>query len=494
MGIFDHSKNKNISQSTKNFYFGSVEAEGEVKSGQSTLEYFHDYLNILNKLEEGKFIFTGRKGVGKSAIAKFIKDKSVNSDDSYATILRLGDFQVQKKIQNENGVESLLFEWLILVQLVKLTIKSKTTIYTPEFEKLKKFLDNNTGMVSIDKYQFNEGLQKTGGEVSFGVLSHVFGGILKKYFDVKVSRAPFFKLLPALKEIVETILNFEVNREIEYWLLFDDLDINFDAKSREDNERVMELIRIAKNFNNELFSKSKAKLLIFLREDIRDNIITKFPDSAKIFASYEININWFPFTSDQLDSQPLKKLANRRIEINFHRLRIPFNTDPWSTLFSNDNRSSFKYILDFTFYRPRDIITILTVISQNYYKIPISYKDQRIILDKYIAQNVKEIKSELSLFFDDNEKDLLFKEIFPYLTKNQYITFDNLVNHIKTFSWTIDAKGIIQLLLDYSLIVYKNSSGELFFTYRENPAIEQRGQRVYITLHKLIYHYYNRLV
>lgn len=493
MGIFDHSKNKSISQSTKNFYFGSVEAEGEVKSGQSTLEYFDDYLNILNKLEEGKFIFTGRKGVGKSAIAKFIKDKSVNSDDSYATILRLSDFQVHKKIQDENEVEALLFEWLILVQLVKLIIKSKTTIYTQEFGKLKKFLDNNTGMVSIDKYQFNEGLQKTGGEVSFGVLSHVFGGILKKYFDVKVSRAPFFKLLPALKEIVETILNFEVNREIEYWLLFDDLDINFDVKSKEDNERVMELIRIAKNFNNELFSKSKAKLLIFLREDIRDNIITKFPDSAKIFASYEININWFPFTSDQLDSQPLKQLANRRIEINFERLKIPFNNDPWSTLISNDNRSSFKYILDFTFYRPRDIITLLTVISQNHYRIPISYKDQRIILDKYIAQNVKEIKSELSLFFDENDKEQIFKEIFPYLSKNQYVTFENLRDHVATFTWSIDAKSVIHLLLDYSLIVYKNSTGELFFNYRENPAMEQRGQRMYLTLHKLIYHYYNRL-
>ena len=494
MGIFDNSKKKGINKSTKNFYFGSVEAEGEVKTGQSTLEYFDDYLNILNKLEEGKFIFTGRKGVGKSAIAKFIKDKSANFDDSYATILRLSDFEIQRKIQEENSSEALLFEWLILVQLVKLIVKSKTTLYTQEYEKLKKFLDNNTGMVSIDKYQFNEGLKKTGGEVSFGVLSHVFGGILKKYFDVKVSRAPFYKLLPALKEIVETILCFEANRDIEYWLLFDDLDINFDVKNEEDNERVMELIRIAKNFNNDLFSKSKAKLLIFLREDIRDNIITKFPDSAKIFASYEININWFPYSSDQIDSQPLKQLANRRIAINFDRLNISYGSDAWSTLVSNENRPSFKYILDFTFYRPRDIITMLTVISQNEYKIPIGYKDQRIILDKYITQNIKEIKSELSLFFDEEDKKKVFENIFPYLIKTAYVTSEMMQDYISKLTWTIDSKNVLSLLLDYSLIIYKNSDDELFFNYRQNPTLEQRGQRMYLTLPKLIYHYYNRLV
>jgi len=494
MGIFDNVKRKNAKHSTKNFYFGSVEAEGETKSGQSTLDYFDDYLGILNNLEQGRFIFTGRKGVGKSAIAKFIKDKSDSSKDSFATILRLNDFQIHKSIQNvERASEVMLFEWLILVQLVKLVVKSKRSTFTSEYEKLKKFLDNNSGMVSIDKYQFNEGLEKTGGEVSFGVLSHAFGGILKKYFDVKVSRAPFYKLLPALKEIVETVLSFDVNKSIEFWLLFDDLDINFDIKSKEDNERVMELIRIAKNFNNELFSKSKAKILIFLRDDIKNNIITKFPDSAKIFASYEVNINWYPHNSGSENIQPLKQLVNRRIQLNFEKYKMPFGIDPWSDLISNDNRSSFKYVLDFTFYRPRDIITFLTVVSQNEYRIPISYKDQRIILDKYIIQNIKEIKSELSIIFNDQDKENVFQKIFPHVLKNPYLTLEQLEAFVSNLTWTADPNYVISLLLDYSLLVYKNSSGELFFNYRENSSLDKKGQRMYLTLPKLVYHYYNRL-
>ena len=64
--IFDKKKtiNNNINKATtKNFYFGAAEAEGENVKGLSLLDYFHDYLNILEQLEVGKFIFTGRKGI-----------------------------------------------------------------------------------------------------------------------------------------------------------------------------------------------------------------------------------------------------------------------------------------------------------------------------------------------------------------------------------------------------------------------------------------------
>lgn len=495
MGIFDTlAKGKN-KISTRRFYFGSAEAEGETKHGQSILEYFHDYLGILDNLEQGKFILTGRKGVGKSAIAKFIKDKSDCSDDSFATILRLTDFETEKYIQEtENISEYLLFEWLVLVNIVKLIVKGKNGEYTQEFQKLKKFLDNNSGMVSVDKYQFNEGLKKSGGEISFGVLSHSFGGILKKYFDVKVSRAPFFKLIPALKEIVKIILDYPVNKDLEFWLLFDDLDINFDVNNPKDNEKVMELIRIAKTYNNELFSNNKGKILIFLREDIKGNIITRYPDSAKIFASYEININWYIHGVTNENLHPLKQLVDKRIEINFSKQNIQYIRDPWSSLISNENRPSFKYVLDFTFYRPRDIITFLSIISQSEYRIPINFRDLRIILDKYITVNIREIKSELSLFFNEDEKEIIFTKIFPYLIKEQYVTYEKLIDFMKQLPFKENIERVVSLLIEYSLIVYKNSQGDLFFNYRENSSLENKGQRMYLTLPKCIYHYYNRMV
>ena len=104
MGIFDNYKsNKEIT--TKDFYFGSPEAEGENVTGSSLIDYFEDYLGVIRELERNHFIFIGRKGVGKSAIAKFIKDTSDKKDDSHAAIVRIGDYNKERIIQSNNSIE-----------------------------------------------------------------------------------------------------------------------------------------------------------------------------------------------------------------------------------------------------------------------------------------------------------------------------------------------------------------------------------------------------
>ena len=76
MGILDNITKNTANYSTKSFYFGMPEAEGENREKQKPSDYFEDYLEILSELKKGKFIFTGRKGSGKTAIAKYIKDQS----------------------------------------------------------------------------------------------------------------------------------------------------------------------------------------------------------------------------------------------------------------------------------------------------------------------------------------------------------------------------------------------------------------------------------
>ena len=212
MGILDNLKDKVFSNgSTKGFYFGATEAEAENNGDLSLPNYFKDYLEVLGEMEIGKFLFTGRKGVGKSAIAKFIKDTSDVSNNSDAALIRISDFELERIIQQDelkSKKEYVILEWLILVNLVKLIIKNGGGIYTKEYGKLKDFIDRNSGIVNIDKYQIDSVSLQNGGEVNFNVLSQVFGGVLKKYFDVKTSKAPFYKLIPPLREIVEIILNF----------------------------------------------------------------------------------------------------------------------------------------------------------------------------------------------------------------------------------------------------------------------------------------------
>jgi len=500
MGIFDRiNKTENQPKnSTKGFYFGATEAEGENVKGSSLLDYFDDYLNILGQLEVGKYIFTGRKGVGKSAIAKFIKDTADKTDDSFAKILRISDFELEKTIQGteqQSNKEKLVFEWLILVNIVKLIVSNECGEYTNEYTKLKKFLDTNAGIVNIDRYEVVAGEKNKGGEVSFGGLKHIFGGVFKNYFTTNVNKAPFYKLIPPLKDILKIILDYPVNKELEFWLLFDDLDINFNVKSEQDNKKVMELIRVSKEYNNEIFKDNNAKILIFIRDDMRDNLKTKYADSAKIFNAYEVFINWFNTTYNE-NEIPLKQLADKRIEINFKKQNISFNDNAWDYLFKKDfynGKTSFKYILDFTFYRPRDIITFLNSMTNSNYKYPISKNTVKTLLKSYITTNITEIKSELNLFFSNSEINKIFNILFPFIIQNTHLKTKELLDKIISIEFDIDAEGVLNLLRKYSLIIVKDSKDNIYFNYRENTDLDINKSELYYTLPKCIYHNYRTI-
>lgn len=370
MGLKDRFKSDTGRITTRNLYFGALEAEGENVDGHKLIDYFEDYLNVLRELEFDKFIFVGRKGMGKSAIAKYIKDSSDDQqiENSYASLIKMGDVDLETLIQlkpdDTAQMHRYVFEWLVLVKVVELIVKNDCGKYTNEYDKMRKFLDLNSGIVKIDELQFVNGSRNAGGEVAIGGLKHVFSGVLKNYFASNVDKAPCYKIIPALKEIVKIMLNYDVNKDREFWILFDDLDKDFSVKSEGDLIKVHELIRVARDYNTSVFKDNNASVLLFIRDDIRDYIKDKFNDSAKIISSYEVLLDWYDhnlYTSNNIGEIPLKKLVDRRIEKNFERLGIKYEGDPWEYLIpitiSAKNaygKSSFKYFLDFTFYRPRD--------------------------------------------------------------------------------------------------------------------------------------------
>ena len=500
MGILDSLKIKSSNTTTSKFYFGSSEAEGENLKQSNLLDYFDDYLSILNKLDKGHFIFTGRKGVGKSAIAKYIKDSSDLSKKSFATLLKFGDYELENYIQEtklHESKEKLIFEWLILVNLVKLIVKNDCGSYTKEFDKLNSFLKKNSGIIDIDQRQFIVGEKNSGGEVNFSVLKHVFGGVFKNYFKTSVNKAPFYKLISPLKDVVKIILDYPVNKDIEFWILFDDLDINYKASDENSNEKIMELIRVCKEYNNNIFKANSAKIVIFIRDDIRDYIVSKYADSAKIFNSYETLINWYSHSKNITDENklPLKKLIDKRIKIGFEKVNSEINFEnPWASLFKEsqiNGKTSFKYILDFTFYRPRDIITFLKKVSEEDCTYPIDQRTLKRILENYIKANILEIKSELNLFFSSCEISTIFDELFLYLVENQDITKADLISEIEQLGIGSSAENTLDLLLNYSLIVIRDYKGNLYFDYRDDTDISKlnESERFY-TLPKCIYHNY----
>lgn len=503
MGILESvtKRNDTAADNTGSLYFGQPEAESENVVGQGLVDYFEDYLGILSEMMVGKFLFVGRKGTGKSAIAKYIKDQSDKSEDSFACILRMSDIVIEKIVQQDDKEhEYALLEWLILLNLTKLIVKSGSAKYTNEFGKLEKFLERNTGSVEVDQKELIERLTTKKGEVSFDVLRHCFGGIINKSFQSKEQSAPYYKMITPLKEILKWLFETEDVKRREYWILVDDLDVGYRLEDDNDNDKLMDLIRIVRVFNTEVLNE-KCKILVFVREDICKHIVNKYNDSAKIIQSNNIPINWYlpPAEIKNEDDVPLKRLADRRIKIAFEKTgkAIASNKSPWDCLIEENysyNGSSFKFILDHTFYRPRDIVTFLDAVRIGKYPIPLSYYNVKRALTKYIDLTINEIKSELSLYFNENEKNILFNDVFPYI-HDYYISLPRLEIRLKEdFGFTKDAKDTVNILLEYALIGLMDDRNRCFFNFREHTIPEGADiNRYNVILPKCIYIYYNVL-
>lgn len=174
-------------------------------------------------------------------------------------------------------------------------------------------------------------------------------------------------MITPLKEILRKLLEMEEINRKEYWILIDDLDITFNINKQSDNDQLINLIRIVRIYNIE-FLKQNSKILLFIREDMCNHIKNKYSDSAKIIQGNSIIINWYKSQYDvpNINDIPLKKMAERRIKLAFQKCDIPISENEYlwnkliqeSSKYDNSN-SSFKYILDYTFYRLRDVVTFL---------------------------------------------------------------------------------------------------------------------------------------
>lgn len=504
MSIFDRKPVNRTNQTTEGFYFGKSESEGEDSYKNSDDTLFDDYLDIMPKIGEGCFIITGRKGSGKSAIAKYIKDNASFEDSMFCEIVKLDAIKLEKHIQQntEESEEKLVsfFQWLILVKLVKLILEAKNGEYTAELKAIKNFVRNNSGIVEIDKFSVAEITAIKKQEFNLGAFDKIprFKAIIERVMGKRLVKAPYYKLLPALKEIVYKVLEFPVFRDYHFVIVFDDLDIGFKSDDYQDKQSLMELIRSAKEFNNDLRDKGNAKILILIRDDIKKILEGFAADASKIFSSYEVELKWYDGNNE--NQTRLRKFVNRRIEFNFKQRGLKYiENDPWCSLI-NDNegcygvdyngfaKSAFKQILDYTFLRPRDLILFLRNIGAGNYYYPINGQIIGCLLQKYAHDNVSEIKSELSIRYSQHQIGDIFN-ILRALSYLQNIGFGKGDILTKLVERGFDEETL-RILIDYYIIIpFDSSTGRYYIGYRNSDPSDYdiSKDNIKYKLHKCIY-------
>lgn len=484
MGLFDKyiTKEKNNTTTTKNFFIGATEAEAEsCSNSQMKLDdVFSDFLNILPELQHEKFIITGRKGSGKTAIAEYINMISKNEYNYFCDFVKKNDVNIEQIVQiGENeGLsisKDLLFEWIILVKLVNLILKNEALYTKPGVNDLKTFLKKNSGFVDIKSNQIKEVIQQKGFNVNINFFKRWLTASFGNRYDIKGDKAPFYKLIPHLKSTVQTLISSTENADNKYIIIFDDLDIGFNATKIDHIDTILNLLRIAKEYNNDLFGKNNidAKIIILLRDDISRILLKHDADSAKLFSSYEIPLLWYEhklFVRDE-NLTKIKQFINKRIEYNFKKNNIDYNyKDPWSSLIANDNSyriSSFKYVLEHTFARPRDLVLFFKPLPRLSLNFPIIKQDINNLIGKFVIELMAEIKNELSAHFISSDIEILINTLKSF-SKSTCFSYDELKTSLANNNFSSDCDYAISQLFEYSLIGnQENGNGAVIFKHWE---------------------------
>ncbi len=486
MGVFDRFIQKKASpkscRTTEGFNIGVAEAEGEANNSKITLsEVFEDFLDVIDQINNEKFIVLGRKGSGKSAIGEHICNIASSDANIFAKFIRRTEIDIEHIVQigineGERIEQEMLFKWVILTQILSLIVQNQNLCNVKDMSNLKKFLDKNRGFVNIEKHEIKEIIHERGINVNLEYFKRFYTALFNKKVAIKEEKAAFFKLIPYLEETISKILIKDP--ENSYILIFDDLDIGY-YKSETDILTLSELLRIAKYYNNEFLGRNQlnSKIVVLLRNDIAKHLCYN-ADTAKIFASYAIELNWYEeMYRTQEDRLKLKQFINKRIACNFEKNGLEYIKDkPWESFVNEqefvsfdsmgNTKSSFKYVIEHTFFRPRDLILFFKDIDRYKFPIPISRSNINNLIGRFANQIMLEIQNELTAVFSEKEINITINVLRAYRNKKHF-TYESLRTDLENCGLKDNAYNIIDELFFYSLIGNINNHGDVSFKFRE---------------------------
>ncbi len=468
---------KNIQ--TTDIYLGDVEAEQETHvAGLGIDTFFEDYAGIEKAISLGKFIICGRKGSGKSAFAVCKQRLASRREQRFITVVKKNEFALEKLVNGTSAQDNnymVLFEWLVLVRLVKMILDSEIGSERAQIKSLKKFYERNSGYVDIDQYTIAEIIK--GSEVNFAPLKNEFSGF-KRLFSAKSIKAPFFKMIGPLRDAVVEVLKMQIFEHSSFMVVFDDLDIKFKLTSDEDKNMLMDLIRVAKRYNTEYLAGTTARIILLLRDDISNHLEGHDGDVAKTFASCAHYLKWYEqdHYGDGRNSL-LRKLINRRLKLAFGKHGVTLNEkDPWKDFVVEkiNDKPSFKYVLDHTFYLPRDIIGVFKDIGQKNYKLPLSEKEINELLQDFAIIKKKEICDELVALYDDTEiKNII--DALAEIDEGYDVSYEKTMQILQNHGLSLSD---LKTLIDYSFIMPVDAKHDHFYiSYREK--VPQNGLEHY---------------
>jgi hypothetical protein len=492
-----------FNQSSKLKISAQIAAENDLY----LFECFHDD-GMLVKLIENRFeIIAGRKGTGKTAIARYLQKKHEDYGIDYATRLTLSDLHGTENDDDVFNATNLVK--FLMVRTAQLLSAKK--LLNEDGEKFWQDYFVSHGLQDVSNY--NDWFAKTKKMVEKKAADIGFPGIAKA--DLFHSDETSYERQQIYNEATSTLANRlceSVKDDSKVLILVDDLTDHLDhpatSNVREALEQVKHLLHQLNSYNSKFNDEGVDLLFVCtVRDDLWDFIIGS--NENKLVH----NCLWLEWTEQSFCKLLIKRLPhfakNMDVALQdpFNSIKQVFPDEIFDEVLKEKNidkaeikhysTNFYSYMQLISFNRPRDFLRLCQAMKGRLSEInPVEAKHIKASEQEYSTYFYNELKDELNIFskiLNIDISDLLNimaklsqKSKMPYSEFKSIISGAVKASHNKTYKF-------INILWSYSLIgLIKDNN---FAKFKHNQAlstsyefpIEDSLKKMSFILHRGIY-------
>lgn len=469
----------------KKIRFGDIDANSD-----PDLEHYFIDNNYWNRIINNSIYYIiGKKGTGKSAIYQYLSQES-KKKGALISNRDFGDFPFERLMQlsddsfsKPNQYQS-IWEHLILDVFIDLIIRNENAdTQNNYFNELKKYYDMYLGdtinlhkdsLTTVSKNGFNLEFSKRGFSPAISKEKTTSKSIGSGIKNVSKINSTLFEL------IEQYLITRDENNT--YIIQFDRLDDTYNQYTNIETyyQMIISLLKVVYSLNNKLRIKriENAKIIVFLRSDIINEIGKRDSESAR-WDDFTYKINWAIINQNDWEDAPLLKMINKRIQntlkddTTFSDL---FETQTINLRYYNVytgkvsvQQDVFKYIIDKTFHRPRDVIQFCKCIQKEISETPnctyIGYRNIKNaekqftywLVNSEISNEINPTIKNVDVLYDLLK--LIGKKPFPfYRFKQRY-------EGNPKFDFNMSADKLVEYLYDVGILLNtnRNRNGQLQF-------------------------------
>lgn len=332
--------------------------------------------------------------------------------------------------------------------------------YNNNCKKLRTFFDIRypKGNYQSKSYNIEELLSsQVGIETAINKFKALVNSSKKQSHSYEIKN--YISAISEIESLVLYCLNF-----IDVILIFDDLDeieLKFNIKNSQTPQIsiLLKLINAIKDINlkTQQIKGKKSKCIILMRSDVLTELNKFSSNLNKILSDSDVNLYWIDKHYTNPYEHKLMEMIINKIKISCPTLSNKSNSFIYSSIFpkSVDEKDMVRYLLDYSFGRPRDFINYLKIIIE---KNPNASKMTSAMVAKckkdYSEKFCKELYNELYIHFNSKYVDQLLSLLKDY-NHNGFtiIQISNFYNNNKlNYSEILNINSAISDLYKFNII------------------------------------------